>query len=104
MMSAIDNRSAAMLLDGLPAGKAAFLSAGTGLKKRLSALMEALDYTIQREIEENSTKLPLKEQRMLEEDARLQQELRETELSTWDEKLAKGRKRMWGKWGPRDKK
>jgi hypothetical protein len=103
-MSAIDNRSAAMLLDGLPTGKAALLSAGTGLKKRLSALMEALDYTIQREMEENSTKLPLKEQRRLDEDTRLQQALRESEMSTWDEKLERSKERRWGKWGAGDKK
>lgn len=103
-MSAIDQRSATKLLDSLPAGQSALLSAGTGLKKRLSALMEALDYTIERELEESSTKLPLKEQRMLEEDARLQKELRESEMSTWDDKLRKGRDRFWGKWGKEDKK
>lgn len=104
-MSATDQRSAAKLLDSLPAGKSALLSAGTGLKKRLSALMEALDYTIQRELEENSTRLPLKEQRKLEDDARLQKELQEGEMSAWDEKLRQGgQNRLWGRWGRDDKK
>lgn len=104
MMSAVDQRSAAMALDSLPAGNSALLSAGSGLRKRLSALMEALDYTIQRELEDNSTKLPLKEQRMLEEDAKLQQELQESEMSAWDKKLEQGRKRLWGGWGQDGKK
>ena len=67
--------------------------------------MEALDYTIQRELEENSTRLPLKEQRKLEDDARLQKELQEGEMSAWDEKLRQGgQNRLWGRWGRDDKR
>jgi hypothetical protein len=104
MKAAIDPGSAGRLLESLPQGKEALLRAGKDVTKRLTAFMEALDYTVQRELQENSSMLPLKEQKMLEEDLKSQRELQESETSEWDKKFQQmGKGRLWGKWGGSDK-
>lgn len=87
LTAAINPEAAERFLAALPGKGRQLIAAGDQGARRLSAFMEALEYTIAKELDPAGPKLPLREQRLFEEDIQTQKELQQLETGDWDDKL-----------------
>lgn len=93
LTAAINPEAAAKVLEALPGQGRQLIAAGDRGARTLSAFMEAFEYTIENELDASATKLPLREQRLFEQDMKTQKELQQLETGDWDDKLRDRSKR-----------
>lgn len=87
LAAAINPEAAAKALAALPGQGRQLIAAGDRGARTLSAFMEAFEYTIEKELDAPDAKLPLREQRLFEQDMKTQKELQQLETGDWDDKL-----------------